>query len=247
MHAYSLSPPLTLCRGRCHIQSMDASTTPSLDTICVYCGSGPGQDPAFVAAARAFGRILAENRIRLVYGGGSIGLMGELRRLRAGTWRPCHRHHPGLPDTTREHVLTDVQEVIVTRDMHERKQLMFEHADAFVALPGGVGTLEELVEQLTWSQLGRHQKPILCVNVAGFWKPLCDLLDHMTRMKFIREGLRVNFLSQTESTTSCRNCAALSRPSISATRRWTRPWKKSFDQRQACAPLKRFGLHGRRC
>lgn len=193
MLAYSPSPPLTLCGGRCHIHSMDASTTPSLNTICVYCGSGPGQDPAFVAAAQAFGRILAENRIRLVYGGGSIGLMGELA---ASVLEHGGRVTGIIPDflTQREHVLTEVQEVIVTRDMHERKQLMFEHADAFVALPGGVGTLEELVEQLTWSQLGRHQKPILCVNVAGFWKPLCDLLDHMTRMKFIREGLRVNLL-----------------------------------------------------
>lgn len=193
MLAYLPSSPLTLCGGRCHIQSMDASTTPSLDTICVYCGSGPGQNPAFVAAARAFGRILAENQIRLVYGGGSIGLMGELA---TSVLEHGGRVTGIIPDflTQREHVLTDVQEVIVTRDMHERKQLMFEHADAFVALPGGVGTLEELVEQLTWSQLGRHRKPILCVNVAGFWKPLCDLLDHMTRMKFIREGLRVNLL-----------------------------------------------------
>jgi uncharacterized protein (TIGR00730 family) len=81
--------------------------------------------------------------------------------------------------------------MIVTRDMHERKQLMFERADAFVALPGGIGTLEELVEQLTWAQLGRHRKPILMANIDRFWDPLCALLDHMRELKFIRTGLTV--------------------------------------------------------
>ena len=81
-------------------------------------------------------------------------------------------------------------EVVVTHDMHERKQLMFEHADAFVALPGGVGTLEEVVEQMTWAQLGRHKKPILLANIKGFWDPLCTLLDHMETLEFIRPGLR---------------------------------------------------------
>ena len=86
------------------------------------------------------------------------------------------------------------QERIVTRDMHERKRLMFEHADAFVALPGGIGTLEELVEQLTWAQLGRHKKPILIANIDRFWDPLCALLDHMEKLQFIRAGLTVNLL-----------------------------------------------------
>jgi hypothetical protein len=87
-----------------------------------------------------------------------------------------------------------VQERIITRDLHERKQLMFERADAFVALPGGVGTLEELVEQLTWAQLGRHRKPILIANIDRFWDPLCALLDHMEKVEFIRAGLNVNLL-----------------------------------------------------
>ena len=85
-------------------------------------------------------------------------------------------------------------EVVVTHDMHERKQLMFEHADAFVALPGGVGTLEEVVEQMTWAQLGRHKKPILLANIKGFWNPLCKLLDHMETLQFIRPGLQVSYL-----------------------------------------------------
>jgi uncharacterized protein (TIGR00730 family) len=93
----------------------------------------------------------------------------------------------------RELALTRVQELIVTRNLHERKQQMFERADAFVALPGGIGTLEELVEQLTWAQLGRHKKPILLANINDFWKPLCALLDHMTELKFIRPGLSVKY------------------------------------------------------
>jgi hypothetical protein len=95
--------------------------------------------------------------------------------------------------TEREHMLKDVNDLIVTRDMHERKQLMFDHSSAFVALPGGVGTLEELVEQLTWSQLGRHAKPIVVANIAGFWTPFLNLLAHMRNETFIRPGLEVRF------------------------------------------------------
>jgi len=164
-----------------------------IKSICVYCASGSGTNPAFVEAARAFGRILAENGIRLVYGGGSVGLMGTLA--------DAVLDHGGavtgvIPDflVNREHMLVRVQERIITGDMHERKRVMFERADAFVALPGGVGTLEELVEQLTWAQLGRHMKPILILNVEGFWDPLCVLLDQMEKLEFIRTGLSVKLL-----------------------------------------------------
>ncbi len=164
-----------------------------LNTICVYCGSGPGKNPAFVQAARDFGKILADNGIGLVYGGGSIGLMWELARavLQNGG------NVTGIiPDflTEREHTLLDAQNIIVTKDMHDRKRLMFERSDAFVALPGGIGTLEELVEQLTWAQLGQHQKPILAANIENFWEPLCGLLDHMEALDFIRPGLTVQLL-----------------------------------------------------
>src|SRR5439155_25979314 len=94
----------------------------------------------------------------------------------------------------REHMLLRVQERIVTRDMHERKRIMFERADAFVALPGGIGTLEELVEQLTWAQLGRHRKPILIANINGYWDPLLTLVAHMRERAFVPESLAVNFL-----------------------------------------------------
>jgi uncharacterized protein (TIGR00730 family) len=164
-----------------------------IKTICVYCGSGPGSNPRFIEAAIALGKILAENRIRLVYGGGSIGLMGALATSvldHGGTVTGI------IPDflTSRENALTRVQELIVTPDMHERKRLMFERSDAFVALPGGVGTLEELVEQLTWKQLGRHTKPVLLANVDGFWEPLLALLAHMRATQFIRPTLAVDVL-----------------------------------------------------
>lgn len=164
-----------------------------ISTICVYCGSGPGTNPHFVEGAVAFGKILAENGIRLVYGGGSIGLMGAVATSvldHGGTVTGI------IPDflTTRENALRRVQEMIVTPDMHERKRLMFEHADAFVALPGGIGTLEELVEQLTWQQLGRHSKPVLLANIDGFWEPLLALLAHMRETEFIRASLSVDIL-----------------------------------------------------
>ncbi len=152
--------------------------------ICVYCGSNPGHDPRFVAAARQFGEILAANRIGLVYGCGSTGLMGTVARA-------VHDHGGEITGVipeflkAQERMFTDADEIIVTKDMHERKGLMFERADAFVALPGGVGTLEEVVEQLTWAQLGRHKKPILFANIAGFWDPLIAMLDHLRQLGFL--------------------------------------------------------------
>src|ERR671936_445415 len=162
----------------------------TIKSICVYCASGPGNDLAFMEAATKFGRILAENGVRLVYGGGSVGLMGALA--------DSVLDHGGavtgvIPDflVNREHMLLRVQERLITRDMHERKRVMFERADAFVALPGGVGTLEELVEQITWAQLGRHRKPIVIANIGKFWDPLLALFDHMKTLAFIRPGLNV--------------------------------------------------------
>ncbi|BAQ49706.1 MULTISPECIES: TIGR00730 family Rossman fold protein [Methylobacterium] len=162
-------------------------------TVCVYCGSGFGTDPVFEAAARALGRHLAEAGIALVYGGGNVGLMGTVARAVLD-----HGGHVTgiIPDflKSRERMLDDVQETIVVPDMHTRKKLMFDRSDAFVAMPGGIGTLEELVEQMTWSQLGQHAKPILLLSVADFWAPFLGLLDHMRRTGFIREGLDLSYL-----------------------------------------------------
>jgi uncharacterized protein (TIGR00730 family) len=171
----------------------DSHTISSLQSICVYCGSGPGKDPAFVKIARAFGRILAKSRIGLVYGGGSLGLMGEIARSVIDHGGHVTGIIPGFL-SEREHMLVEAQELIVVDDMHQRKQLMFTKSDAFVALPGGLGTLEEFVEQLTWSQLGRHAKPIVLVNAEGFWDPLLALFDRMAAQTFIRPGLELNML-----------------------------------------------------
>ncbi|MGH6679159.1 MAG: TIGR00730 family Rossman fold protein [Bradyrhizobium sp.] len=162
-----------------------------IKTICVYCGSGPGTNPRFIDSAKALGKILAENKIRLVYGGGSLGMMGAVATSALDNGGMVTGIIPDFL-TMRENALTRVQEMIVTPDMHQRKRLMFERSDAFVALPGGIGTLEELVEQLTWQQLGRHSKPVLLANIDGYWEPLLSLLAHMRATQFIRSGLTID-------------------------------------------------------
>jgi uncharacterized protein (TIGR00730 family) len=166
----------------------------TIKSMCVYCGSGPGRNPAYLKAARTLGQGMAERGIGLVYGGGSLGLMGETARSVLA--------HGGyvtgiIPQflSDKEKMLRDVQELHVVEDMHTRKRMMFERSDAFVALPGGIGTLEELVEQLTWAQLGRHKKPIVLVNIDGFWQPFLSLLAHMRDEAFIRAGLEVRFVT----------------------------------------------------
>ncbi len=171
--------------------------TPSISSslpqaICVYCGSGDGSNPAYVEAARSLGKSMADAGIGLVYGGGSLGLMGETARTVLANGGRVTGIIPSFL-SLKERMLREVQELIVVDDMHERKRLMFEKSDAFVALPGGIGTLEELVEQLTWSQLGRHDKPIVLANIAGFWEPFRMLLAHMRTEAFIRPGLEVRY------------------------------------------------------
>ena len=161
--------------------------------VCVYCGSSPGTDPAFLAAAARLGEILADNGVGLVYGGGSGGLMGALAtamRARGGEIVGV------IPDflTARENMFKGATEIVVTSGMHDRKRVMFERSDAFVALPGGIGTLEELVEQLTWAQLGRHRKPILIANIKGFWDGLLAVFGHMGRNGYIHSAERLNYL-----------------------------------------------------
>ena len=172
---------------------MEATGGRDLKRVCVYCGSSPGDRPAYGAAARALGEHLAKDGIDLVYGGGEIGLMGAVARsvLDHGG------HVTGIiPDflRRRENMIDDAQELVVVPDMHTRKQMMFDRSDAFVALPGGIGTLEELVEQMTWAQLGRHKKPILLLDTEGFWRPLVELLGHMRASGFIRPGLELSYL-----------------------------------------------------
>ncbi|MBN8999719.1 MAG: TIGR00730 family Rossman fold protein [Rhizobiales bacterium] len=164
-----------------------------ISSICVYCGSSSGGDPVYAEAAERLGRSMGAAGIGLVYGGGSIGLMGILARsVMAAGGRVTGIIPQFLKE--REVMLETAHELHVTGDMHERKRAMFERADAFVALPGGIGTLEELVEIMTWAQLGQHRKPVLIANVNGFWDPLVALLQHMADEGFIRPGFEVNYL-----------------------------------------------------
>jgi len=165
----------------------------SIRNVCVYCGSSAGSEPRFADAADALGRALAEADVGLVFGGGGDGLMGRLARA---TLAAGGRVTGIIPKflVKREHALIGAQEFVVVDGMHQRKQLMFERADAFIALPGGVGTLEELVEQLTWAQLQRHRKPVLLADIDGFWRPLLALFAHMRNLGFIREQFEVRYL-----------------------------------------------------
>jgi uncharacterized protein (TIGR00730 family) len=162
-------------------------------SLCVYCGSGEGRSPSYMQAARDLGSSMAENNVGLVYGGGGIGLMGEVAR----TVIAGNAHVTGIIPKflmKRERMLEDGgHELFIVDDMHERKMMMFERASGFVALPGGIGTLEELVEIATWAQLGRHKKPIIVANIDNYWQPLLTLVSHMKEELFIREGLEVHF------------------------------------------------------
>ena len=164
-----------------------------MKNICVYCGSSNGVDEKFVLAAEELGRRIGAAGCNLVYGGGDNGLMGKVARA---TLAAGGRVVGIIPDflKKRENVLADAQELVVVPDMHTRKRMMFERADAFVALPGGVGTLEELVEQLTWVQLGRHTKPVVIADIGGFWRPLLNLFAHMRASGFIRQEFELRYL-----------------------------------------------------
>lgn len=157
-----------------------------IDSVCVYCGSSNLTDPDYLSAASRFGAILANSGIRLVYGGGGVGLMGATARA---------VHDAGgrvlgiMPEFLRSReILYDEVETIVVRSMHERKMLMFEQSDAFVVLPGGIGTLEEVVELLSWRRLGLHRKPLVFLNQKNFWDPFFALIDHTVREKLTPEN-----------------------------------------------------------
>jgi uncharacterized protein (TIGR00730 family) len=158
-----------------------------LKNVCVYCGSSKGGNPAYLAAARALGTALAREKIRLVYGGGGIGMMGEIARAAEAAGGKVLGIIPEFL-VARERAAEGGREIMVVSGMHERKRTMFERADAFVALPGGIGTLEEVVEQFTWVQLGRHQKPVLLANILGFWDPLLALLKHLGAEGYLYNG-----------------------------------------------------------
>jgi len=152
-----------------------------IHSICVYCGSRSGRNNHFKEIAQNFGKILARERIRLVYGGGNVGLMGVIANVvmkgggKVTGIIPQHldKEEVGLKDASEFHIVDN---------MHERKRMMFDHSDAFVALPGSIGTLDETIEVITWKQLQLHNKPIIIVNVDNYWQPFLALID-----KFIME------------------------------------------------------------
>jgi len=158
-----------------------------LSSVCVFCGSRSGSNPIFEEQSYILGRLLAEAGVRLVYGGGNVGLMGAVARGALDNGGAVCGIIPRFL-AAKERIgnsLDELDEAIITDNMHERKMLTYEKADAFVALPGGIGTLEELVEQLTWAQLGQHQKPIILANFDQFWQPLLTLLAHMSEQSFL--------------------------------------------------------------
>jgi len=164
-----------------------------IQSVCVYCGSSPGNDPAYLQAGKTLGRSLGEAGLRLVYGGGTKGIMGAVAQgaMAAGGQVTGIIPRFLMNKEATETALGKLDELVVTEDMHERKHRMFEESDAFVTLPGGIGTLEEVIEIMTWAQLGQHTKPIVLANINGFWNPLSTLLDHMREAGFIHTGHRV--------------------------------------------------------
>jgi len=165
---------------------MNTPTT-GIKSICVYCGSQPGHDPAYRKAAQVLGRAMAESGIDLIYGGGTKGIMGAVADAIMSSGGKAIGIIPEflMDKEASRHSLGQLSELHVTKDMHERKHMMFERSDAFVTLPGGIGTLEEIIEIMTWAQLGRHTKPMVFANINGFWDPLNLLLGHMAEEGFI--------------------------------------------------------------
>jgi uncharacterized protein (TIGR00730 family) len=165
----------------------------TIRSVCVYCGSSTGRDEAYLKAGRLLGRSLAKSGLRLVYGGGTKGIMGAVCEgaLQAGGAVTGIIPRFLMNKEATENALGRLSELVVTENMHERKHIMFEKSDAFVALPGGIGTVEEIVEIMTWAQLGHHRKPIVFGNVNGFWNPMMALMEHMAAEGFIHTAQRV--------------------------------------------------------
>ncbi len=165
----------------------------SLPSLCVFCGARTGANPAYAQAAVEVGRLIATLGWRLVYGAGDVGLMGEVAHAAqsagAKTLGIIPTHLLG-----REQVKRDHSAVIITENMHERKKVMFMNSDAIAVLPGGAGSLDEFFEVLTWAQIGLHHKPIYLLNIAGYWKPLITLLDHIIGQGFADPTLRQQFI-----------------------------------------------------
>ena len=162
---------------------------PARASVCVYCGSRFGADPAYRADAEALGAVLAANGWRLVYGAGDVGLMGAVATATQAAGGETFGVIP-VHLLEREVGKRDLSAFIVTENMHERKKVMFMNSDAIVVLPGGAGSLDEFFEVLTWRQLGLHRKPVYLLNTAGYWDPLVALIDHVIGQGFAEDTLK---------------------------------------------------------
>lgn len=162
----------------------------TIRSVCVYCGSSPGNSDIYMKSGQTLGRAIAQAGLELVYGGGGKGIMGAVAD---GAQRAGGKVTGIIPrflmnKEATQAALQRLDDLIVTDNMHQRKHAMFEKSDAFVALPGGIGTVEEIIEIMTWAQLGHHRKPIVFGNIQGFWNPMMALLDHMRDEGFIHTG-----------------------------------------------------------
>ena len=175
------------------------ATARQLKRICVFCGTNPGSRPAYGSAARELGRVLAEQDIELVYGGASVGIMGEL----ADSVQEHGGHVTGIiPQQLmeKEAAHTGIRNLIVVASMHQRKSQMADMSDGFIALPGGIGTLEGFFEVLTWGQLGIHAKPAGILNVEGYFDALTDFLDHAVKEGFLTDTHRHAIMVESQPT-----------------------------------------------
>jgi len=170
---------------------MTAAASPGLRSVGLFCGSSPGVDPVWREEAGAFGAILAQADVRLVYGGGAVGLMGACAKaVIAGGGKVLGV----IPEFLRlPEVAYEDAELVVVPSMHERKAVMFAEADGFAVLPGGVGTLEEVIELLSWARLGLHIKPVVFLNSRGYWDPLFGLIAHTMEQGFTPHGFTATF------------------------------------------------------
>ena len=165
----------------------------SIQSVCVYCGSSTGRSPIYIESGQALGTALAAAGLRLIYGGGTRGIMGAVSAAAVAAGGKVTGIIPTflLSKEAKDGAPSGLDELHVVDTMHVRKHMMFEHSDAFVALPGGIGTVEEIIEIMTWGQLGQHRKPMIFANIDGFWEPMRALIDHMTAEGFIHSAHQV--------------------------------------------------------
>ncbi|MBS9719964.1 TIGR00730 family Rossman fold protein [Tianweitania sp. BSSL-BM11] len=165
----------------------------SIHSVCVYCGSSTGRSPIYIESGQALGTALAKAGLRLVYGGGTRGIMGAVSAAAVAAGGKVTGIIPSflLSKEAKDGAPNGLDELHVVDTMHVRKHMMFEKSDAFVALPGGIGTVEEIIEIMTWGQLGQHRKPMIFANIDGFWEPMRTLIDHMAAEGFIHSAHQV--------------------------------------------------------